>query len=448
METSSTIEILFRTAARDAKSHRFSMAARPNFQDLPPEIDAFQRVSNALLGNADELAVFSARVDSPVADKGTVDGSAQTVAVPDDESCWCFRSVPSELLATMSLEELELVGHRLVICAAQGCPPARAPPPPRRSLHGALKSGAARSALRSPRSRRSISAPTRSPAPPLVSSCPSSLRELHLSGNACAHTDCPRSTLRLARRRSLGVLEAARCRLGALPPSLATCAALSRVDLSGNSLKSVAPLGQLSPANNAAPRAACSRRIASRRCPTASATSRRWCSSICSRTISSSCRPHSRSSSSWRRSTSRATSSPRSSRSRTARRSSRSRSPTATSPRRRRAATTTAAAATDTDGGADGQAVGARRRSDNLSQLRLLSLAGNRLLDGDVVDRAARPHAPRVARSVRQRHDCAARPVAARRVHAAPRACSRWRATRCATCPSSLARLTICACST
>jgi hypothetical protein len=70
METSSTIEILFRTAARDAKSHRFSMAARPNFQDLPPEIDAFQRVSNALLGNADELAVFSARVDSPVADKG------------------------------------------------------------------------------------------------------------------------------------------------------------------------------------------------------------------------------------------------------------------------------------------------------------------------------------------------------------------------------------------
>lgn len=241
METSSTIEILFRTAARDAKSHRFSMAARPNFQDLPPEIDAFQRVSNALLGNADELAVFSARVDSPVADKGTVDGSAQTVAVPDDESCWCFRSVPSELLATMSLEELELVGHRLVTALPKAVLALT------RLRRLTVAAGALKSVPPDLRALTALEALDLSAnalvGAPLVS-VPSSLRELHLSGNASL-TGLPTFD---GEAPPLGVLEAARCRLGALPPSLATCAALSRIDLSGNSLKNVAPLGQLSPA--------------------------------------------------------------------------------------------------------------------------------------------------------------------------------------------------------
>jgi Leucine-rich repeat (LRR) protein/predicted acylesterase/phospholipase RssA len=240
METASTIEILFRTAARDARAQRFSLAARANFHELPPEIDAFQRVASALLGNhADEpLAVFSARVEANDGDKNE---SRTGVPPVDDESTWCFRSVPTELLSTMSLEELELVGHRLVTVLPKAVLGLS------RLRRLTVAAGALKSLPPDLRALTALEALDLSDGAlagaPLVA-LPPALRELHLSGNA-ALTALPAFD---GEAPPLGVLEAARCRLAALPPSLAACAALSRIDLSGNNLKSVAPLGLLSPA--------------------------------------------------------------------------------------------------------------------------------------------------------------------------------------------------------
>lgn len=152
-----------------------------------------------------------------------------------------LRSVPGDLWALRgSLAEIELVGHQIATLPKHVL-----------SLVRLRRLSLRRCALRSvPGDLRALTAlealdfSDNALSSAALAFVPASLRELHLSGNAqltalpAFDGDAP----------LLGVLEAANCRLAALPPSLGLCTSLQRVDLSANQLKSVAPLGSLAPA--------------------------------------------------------------------------------------------------------------------------------------------------------------------------------------------------------
>jgi Leucine-rich repeat (LRR) protein/predicted acylesterase/phospholipase RssA len=192
-------------------------------------------VANVVVPNA-ATAATAAGVPTP--DWASVVSSVVARAVGPAE--FSFRAVPSDLFGLKSLDELELVGHQIAVLpkALLGLTQLR-----RVTLRRcALKSVPAD--LRPLALLEALDLSENALASSPLAFVPSSLRELHLSGNAqlaalpAFDGDAP----------LLSVLEAAECRLASLPASLGNCTSLTRVDLTSNQLKSVAPLGALNAA--------------------------------------------------------------------------------------------------------------------------------------------------------------------------------------------------------